>query len=69
MRWVKNAPPAIGRPRARRARRATARTRDHTQDRLFVLLVGACLIAAANTLRGSVAGRLFLPAAPAPATT
>jgi tellurite resistance protein TehA-like permease len=36
---------------------------------LFVLLVGACLIAAANTLRGSVAGRLFLPAAPAPATT
>jgi hypothetical protein len=68
MRWVKNAP-AIGRPRARRARRAAARTRDHAQDRLFVLLVGAWLIAAANTLRGSVAGRLFLPAAPAPATT
>jgi hypothetical protein len=34
---------------------------------LFLVLIGAWLTAAANTLRGSVAGRLFLPAAPVPA--
>jgi C4-dicarboxylate transporter/malic acid transport protein len=36
---------------------------------LFLLLIGAWLTAAANTLRGSLAGRLFLPATPVPATT
>ena len=36
---------------------------------LFPVLIGAWLTAAANTLRGSLTGRLFLPAAPAPATT
>jgi C4-dicarboxylate transporter/malic acid transport protein len=36
---------------------------------LFLLLIGAWLTAAANTLRGSLAGRLFLPATPVRATT
>jgi C4-dicarboxylate transporter/malic acid transport protein len=36
---------------------------------LFLLLIGAWLTAAANTLRGSLAGRLFLPATPVTATT
>jgi tellurite resistance protein TehA-like permease len=35
---------------------------------LFLLLIGAWLTAAANTLRGSLGGRLFLPATPVPAT-
>jgi C4-dicarboxylate transporter/malic acid transport protein len=36
---------------------------------LFLLLIGAWLTAAANTLRGSLTGRLFLPATPVPVTT
>jgi C4-dicarboxylate transporter/malic acid transport protein len=36
---------------------------------LFLLLIGAWLTATANTLRGSLSGRLFLPAPPVPATT
>jgi tellurite resistance protein TehA-like permease len=36
---------------------------------LLLALIGAWLTAAANTLRGSLAGRLFLPAASLPATT
>jgi tellurite resistance protein TehA-like permease len=36
---------------------------------LFALLVGAWLTAATNTLRGSLAGRLFLPSPRVPATT